>query len=99
MHAARRRLLPVAVQGLLQQLGSTGGGGEQEWELGLLRAREQWCLNELASRLAQAKSEGTSLFDAWMLEESDLVQAVAIAYGERVVLEQFAENIKNVDPS
>merc|ERR1712113_1347955 len=33
-----------------------------------------------------------------MLEESDLIQALAIAFGERVVVEQFAAKVEEASP-
>jgi acyl-CoA oxidase len=33
-------------------------------------------------------SRGAELFDVWMKEESDLIQALAKAYGERICVDQ-----------
>lgn len=38
------------------------------------------------------------MFDTWMLEESDSVQGLAHAYGERVVNEQFVKAIDSAVP-
>jgi acyl-CoA oxidase len=35
--------------------------------------------------------QGESLFDVWMKQESDTIQALARAHGERIVLEQFTK--------
>jgi len=59
--------------------------------------RERVLLFELANRIQNKMSEGKQLFDVWMKEESDLVQAVAMAYGERIVLEQFNKVVKSVE--
>jgi len=57
--------------------------------LGAFRAREALRLTELGTRLQSRLGEGAKMFDVWMGEESDLVQASALAYGERICLEQF----------
>lgn len=36
---------------------------------------------------------GQQLFDVWMKEESDLIQAVARSYGEHMCLLQFRQNV------
>jgi len=50
--------------------------------------REKALLNSLANKLQSKMGAGSTLFDVWMKEESDLVQAVANAYGHRICLEQ-----------
>jgi acyl-CoA oxidase len=45
----------------------------------------------------QAKmGKGAPLFDVWMGEESDTIQAAAKAYGERICFEQTLKVIANV---
>lgn len=66
--------------------------------LSLFKARENWILNELASRLFIAKQKGKHIFETWMLEESDMVQALATAYGENIALTQFELAIQNAKP-
>eukprot|EP00794_Sanderia_malayensis_P014389 gene14389-15887_t len=63
----------------------------------LLENREQLMFLTLGGKLMQAGSSG--LFQTWMMEESDLVQGCARAYGERLVSERFAETIKIADES
>ena len=70
-----------------------------EWQLKLFKARENFILNELAGRLFVARQDGKSVFDTWMLEESDNVQALASAYGENMSIEQFDKAIKTANPS
>jgi len=55
--------------------------------LTLLGERENAMFKELGQKMAQAGKEGQ--FDTWMLQESDLVQGAARAYGERLVAERF----------
>lgn len=63
----------------------------------LLESREITQYMTLGGKLMQAGPSG--LYDSWMLQESDLVQASARAYGERLVSERFAESIKTADGS
>ena len=89
-HLAFRKL-PGAMQRLLRrgQRLATSSSNPHAKTLELLAAREQWLKCELAGRLYESKKAGTPLFDAWMLQESDNVQALATAYGQRIVVEQF----------
>jgi len=52
----------------------------------LLEARDLHCFSELGMKLMKAGKKG--LFEAWMLKESDLVQAAAKAFGELMISEQ-----------
>ena len=61
---------------------------DREVQLKLLQTRERILLAELASRLQSAKKKGESLYDTWMMQESDLIQGLAKAYAERVVMER-----------
>jgi len=81
--------LPAVLRGFVGAGAVSGSPSDRTWSSEMFRRREAYCLNELAFRLHNAKTKGTELFDAWMLEESDMVQRLAVAYGERVVLEQF----------
>ena len=53
--------------------------------LSILKARESHLLSELALSLHSKKKQGKSLYDAWMFEESDAIQALSQAYSDRVV--------------
>ena len=55
-----------------------------EWLKKLFKARENFILNELAGRLFVARQENKHIFETWMLQESDNVQALATAYGENI---------------
>ena len=61
---------------------------DRDVQLKLLQTRERILLAELASRLQSAKKKGESLYDTWMMQESDLIQGLAKAYAERVVMER-----------
>lgn len=69
-----------------------------EWQMKLFKGRESFLLSELASRMFIARESGASIFDTWMLQESDNVQALATAYGENMTLEQFAKAIEVAIP-
>jgi len=70
-----------------------------DWQLKLFKKREQFVLNDLAGRMFVARQEGKSVFETWMLNESDNVQALATAYGENLALEQFNLAIQTAHPS
>lgn len=70
-----------------------------EWFLKLFKARENFLLNELAGQMYIANKKGVSVFEAWMKQESDNVQALATAWGENVTLEQFDKAISQASES
>merc|ERR1719461_403741 len=59
-----------------------------EFLLYLLQSREMKLFRELGEKMAKAGREGT--FKTWMLEESDLIQKAARAYGDHLIAERFA---------
>lgn len=60
----------------------------------LFAAREARLVRQLQSRLERKTGAGGQpLFEVWMKQESDLVQAAATAFGERMVLERFYESV------
>jgi acyl-CoA oxidase len=65
----------------------------------LFGKREVMQLTGLAKSMAMKMKQGENLFDVWMAQESDQIQAAARSYGERVVLEQFFAVIESVDSS
>ena len=62
--------------------------------LSIFKVREATRLLELAKRMQEKTGAGEKLFDVWMKQESDLVQAAAHAYGERVCLEQTIRTLE-----
>jgi len=54
----------------------------------LLQAREMKLFRELGEKMAKAGREGT--FKTWMLEESDLIQKAARAYGDHLIADRFS---------
>jgi acyl-CoA oxidase len=74
---------------------STNDVTSTEWLLKLFARREQFQLNELAGSMFLAtKQQKKSIFDAWMLEQSDNVQALATSYGEQIAVQQFDKAIR-----
>ena len=61
---------------------------------GVFVAREGRQLGQLAAAMKGVPSEG--VFDTWMKRQSDLVQATALAYAEREVLEASMRTIERV---
>jgi acyl-CoA oxidase len=53
----------------------------------LVKAREIFNVQELAGNMKSKMAGGKSLFQVWMTEESDLIQATSKSFGERICLE------------
>lgn len=67
--------------------------------LALFQLREKRLLAELAIEMQKAKlsNDRESIFQVWMHEQSDLVQACARAYADRFILEQFEAAVEQLD--
>ena len=63
----------------------------------ILKARESHLLSALALSLHSKKKQGKRLFDAWMFEESDTIQALSQAYSDRVVYAASLKALKSCD--
>lgn len=63
--------------------------------LQLMMLREQVLIKELGTTLQQKMAKGSTLFDVWMKEESDLIQGLARAHGERICMEQFVKQVES----
>ena len=61
----------------------------------VLLRREDALLMELGGEMKRAGKDG--MFAAWMYNQSDLVQAAALAYAERLASEQFLDVITKAD--
>ena len=77
-------LLPGFLKRMIQGTG-IGSLSNPTFLLSILKARESHLLSELALSLHSKKKQGKSLYDAWMFEESDAIQALSQAYSDRVV--------------
>lgn len=64
-----------------------------EYMLHLFKVREMKLFEELGQKMAKAGKAGT--YSTWMLEESDLIQAAARSYGDRLIAEQFHKTLQN----
>jgi len=67
--------------------------------LNLFKIREDNLFNSLGAALQGGMANGKSIFEVWMREQSDLIQAAAHAFGERIVLEQCMKAINSCDIS
>ncbi|CAG8523758.1 4767_t:CDS:2, partial [Dentiscutata heterogama] len=50
----------------------------------------------LSTSMATNTSKGSSIFEVWMLRESDTVQALAKAHGHRIILEQVVHTLQKL---
>jgi len=65
----------------------------------LLEYRFAKKITSLATSLQTKLAEGSKIFKLWMTQESDAVQAVARAFGENVVINQFYKVFHESKPS
>jgi len=61
----------------------------------VVRLREALLFKKLGSKMAAAGKAG--VFDTWMLEESDLIQSAARAYGDRLIADRFEATVGSCD--
>lgn len=69
-------------------------GGEIQTLIDLVYHREIEIINELVNTTKQKVVEGKSIYDIWMYESGDLVQMLARAFAERVVVQFCWESIQ-----
>eukprot|EP01127_Copromyxa_protea_P008791 TRINITY_DN2022_c0_g1_i1.p1 TRINITY_DN2022_c0_g1~~TRINITY_DN2022_c0_g1_i1.p1 ORF type:complete len:655 (-),score=138.33 TRINITY_DN2022_c0_g1_i1:23-1987(-) len=60
----------------------------------LFRTRENILFSGLGKSIQKGMSEGKDIFEIWMKEQSDAVQASARAFGEKIVVEEFIRVIE-----
>jgi acyl-CoA oxidase len=96
---AKQKALTFLPGFLKRMVQGTGNGSLSDASslLSILKARESHLLAELALSLHTKKKQGKSLYDAWMFEESDSIQALSQAYSDRVVYAASLESLKNCD--
>ena len=63
----------------------------------LFKKREQMLFMELGGKMMKAGKKG--MFETWMYNESDLIQAAAHSYGDRLISETFHSTIANAEAS
>ena len=83
---------PRSLQILHSRLSNKFPSGSQEWFLGLFKLRERVLLNNLAYAIHKAGKR--NLFSTWMLEQSDQIQQLANAYGQRLALQESVAVVK-----
>jgi acyl-CoA oxidase len=90
------RSKPMAEQQLVNNI-PTKDIKSRDWQMKLFKSRETFYLFELASKMSKSMQKGSPIFDTWMLSESDNVQALALAWGENISIEQFDKAINSAD--
>jgi len=60
----------------------------------LIQIREMHLAKQLAENMEKKMRAGAGLFDVWMGQESDIIQALGRAFGDRVCMTAFADKIK-----
>ncbi|KAK9700578.1 hypothetical protein K7432_012129 [Basidiobolus ranarum] len=63
------------------------------------RLRSDLLIKELSQKMATKVGQGKTIFEVWMLQESDLIQATSRAYGERICVDQFMQVINKAKGS
>eukprot|EP01135_Chromosphaera_perkinsii_P008548 Nk52_evm14s1400 gene=Nk52_evmTU14s1400 len=92
MFIALRTIFPGSIMRLI--LGIYGDPTSNAFLLNLFVQRERYSLNQLASSIKYKKQfQKKGIYDIWMEEESDRVQHVARAHGERVTATQLMKAI------
>ncbi len=98
MQKVSKELLDAVATGKVKVV-PVDASGAAAWDIAqldtlvrLVRIREQVLLRELDAAMATAK--GTGIFEVWMKQQSDLIQALARVYGERICLEHMLTTAK-----
>lgn len=89
------RRVPFVINAVLALLCAGGQLRSLEALRGVFVAREGRLLGTLAGKM-RGVNGGEQVFDTWMKRESDLVQATALAYAEREVLDACMRQIQQV---
>ncbi|CAG8527122.1 14127_t:CDS:10 [Cetraspora pellucida] len=103
MQKVSKELLADVQSGALKLPRIPGAEHAQRWDirsldnqLKLFNLREQALIKELSTNMAMNTAKGSSIFEVWMLRESDTVQALAKAHGHRIVLEQVVLTLQKL---
>ncbi|KAJ1927399.1 hypothetical protein IWQ60_002949 [Tieghemiomyces parasiticus] len=101
MQKVAKELLSDVQKGCVQLARPTQTTSPATWDLDNLatfvdyqRLRLGDLVAELSGNLQRKMKAGQTLFDVWMHEESDLIQALSRAFGELVALEQFVQAVE-----
>jgi len=91
MQKVAKEQLPVwAKRGFKHDFAKPPGGSDfnnVDYLMYLMAERETTLFAKLGKAMAAAGKE--ALFDTWMLQESDLIQSAARAFGDRLIAERF----------
>ncbi|CAG8643735.1 8837_t:CDS:2, partial [Paraglomus occultum] len=95
MQKVSKELLADVKSGLVKLPDVPDAAAALTWDLSKLEnlmklfiLRERGLLQELDNNMSTKMNAGAALFDVWMRQESDIIQALAKAHGGRIVLEQ-----------
>ena len=87
---ASGRLPAIAAEARIEPPALAGPISSPAFLYKLLLRREARTLAGLQASMAAKLGAGEPLFEVWMRQESDAVQAAALAYGERLCFDSFA---------
>ncbi|KAG0309543.1 hypothetical protein BGZ98_001284 [Dissophora globulifera] len=104
MQKVAKELVTLFQKGQLDFKGLPDAKSAQGWEVNdldslfkLFQLREAGLFKELALAMqTKIGKQGKPLFEVWMSEESDTIQAAAKAYGERICFEQTLKVISSL---
>ncbi len=93
--------MPALTKVLFDKAISLAPGRLLKWSMGrdfssLFELRYRILLADLAVRLEWQKRAGSSIYDTWMYNESNLVQDLALAYGEFLTMSEVEKAKKEV---
>ena len=86
---AKEQLSVWAKRGFKHDYGNVGSGKDfanVDYLMYVLAERETTLFGKLGKAMAAAGKQG--LFDTWMLQESDVIQGAARAFGDRLIAER-----------
>ena len=93
------------VRKVIQWFRRPSGGSDvtsATWQEGVMKARADHHISSLAfglhQRVSDKKGDRGALFDAWMMEMSDEVQATAASWGEALTMKSFNDAIDGLGP-
>jgi len=95
MQKVAKEQLPVwTKRGFKHDFPKTGSAdfNNVDYLIHLLAERETTLFAKLGAKMAAAGKP--ALFDTWMLQESDLIQAAARAFGDRLIAERFLMTLR-----
>jgi len=75
----------------------TGDLNDLELLYRLFVALEKKLVAEISQSLQNSMIEGKSIYKVWMYKESENIQALAITYGHRVILDQCIKSLSSCD--